>query len=325
MTMTRNRMVEHDTATFALMTEAWKTEAAIDRHRENMHRAVGDKRHGLGRRSEWEMTFAQVCIELGTLAVCGNEKIEKSAARMLQGDSELVSRFGELSAEISRMDAIFQVRPWSRYFRCLNTDGHIHSTLRACPTVRWDTAMSWETQMSGLSANSAIHGVEGQFEGLGETLCSVCFPEAPAEWCRTRSEVTRAEREAARAAKTAAREDALAVKNLAEPFITHDGDKVTTVAAAKALVRKAAETAVELEWYKTSEDARKPWKDMPERLAEFIARAEARLAAEMADARAVNKVLIAREIAVPGTGWFQAGSDEAVHRTVKRARKAYFG
>jgi hypothetical protein len=324
MTMTRNRIVEHDTATFALMSEAWKTEAAIDSHRNNMHRAAGDKAQGYGRRAQWQMTFAQVTIELGALAVCGNEKIEKSAARMLQADSELVSRLGELSAEISRMDAIFQVQPWSRYFRCLNTDGHIHSTFRACPTVRWDTAMGWETQMSGLSADSAIHGIEGQFEGLGETLCTVCFPDAPAEWCRTRSEVTRAEREAVRAAKTAARDAANAVKNLDRPFRTHDGDKVTTVAAAKAVVRKAAESQVELEWSR-SEDAIKRWGGDQERLNEYIARAERRLAAERADAAEVNEILIAREAAAPGTGWTREDADKAVAGAVKRTRKAYFG
>lgn len=334
MTMTRNRMVEHDTATFAVMREAWKAEEAIDAHRSNMHRAAGDKPQGHGRRTGWEMTFAQVTVELAALAVSGAEKIERTARRMLQADAELVERLGELSAALDRMDAIYQVQPWPRYYPCRNADGHIHSSLRDCQTVRWETDMGWATHMSGLTPDQAVHGVEGQLDGLGETLCSVCFPEAPAQWCRTRSEVTRAEREAARAAKNAARDGVLAVKNLSageqEQFShLHRYDRPQTVTAAKALVRKAAETAVELEWLRSGDAIRAyNWEDAAqaaEALGRRTANVTGNLEAEMVTARIANKILIAREIAVPGTGWFQADADKAVAAAVKRARKAYFG
>jgi hypothetical protein len=177
--------------------------------------------------------------------------------------------------------------------------------------------------MSGLTPDQAIHGIEGQFEGLGETLCSVCFPDAPAEWCRTRSEVTRTEREAARAAKNAARDAKKAMKELETPFVCHDGDRERTVAGLKAVVRKAYETRVELEWARGEE--RKAQFDSPERYEDCIRNIEHRLAGEQDDSERACQVLIGREAAVPGSGWTWEDADKAIKSTVKRTRKAYFG
>jgi hypothetical protein len=187
--------------------------------------------------------------------------------------------------------------------------------------------------MSGLTPGQAIHGVEGQFEGLGETLCSVCFPDAPAEWCRTRSEVTRAEREAAKAAMNAERDAARAVKNLTEAetaqFTMMDRyDRPKTVAAAKALVRQPHETRVELEWNRSAE-AKARWVSPDsglgeERYSQFIANLESRLAEETLAAELADEILFAREAATPGTGWTRDDSDKAAAATVKRTRQAYF-
>jgi flavin-binding protein dodecin len=113
-----------------------------------------------------------------------------------------------------------------------------------------------------------------------------------------------------------------AAKNLAETFRAHDGDRITTVAAAKAAVRKPAETQVELEWNRTLE-ASKRWQDQ-DRYNEFIARLEHRLEMERADAAQLGLILAAREAIVPGTGWSRDEQDKAFTTALKRARKAWF-
>jgi hypothetical protein len=314
MTMTQYEMATWDAGTFEIMMTQARTSAALDGLINSVHRAVRDRKRG----SVWGYTHEEAIRGLA-------ETTDPGASTLLAQIDQARAVIAQLGDQISQREAVWEANGcWSRYFPCNNPDGHIHRSLRGCPTVRWETSMGWAVEMSGLTADEAIHGIEGQFEGLGETLCSVCFPDAPAEWCRTRSEVTRAEREAARAAKTAARDAANAVKNLDRPFRTHDRDKVTTVAAAKAVVRKAAESQVELEWSR-SEDARKRWGGDQERLNEYIARAELRLAAERADAAEVNEILIAREAAAPGTGWTREDADKAIAGAVKRTRKAYFG
>lgn len=313
--MTQQDMAAWDAGTFEVMKDQAQASAALDRLIDSVHRAVGDKRRG----NVWGYTYEYAVSYLV-------EAIDPSANALLAQTDQARAVIAQLGEQISQREDVWEANGrWSRYFPCLNRDGHIHSSLRGCPTVYWDTDMGWATEMSGLTADQAIHGITGQFKGLGETLCTVCFPDAPAEWCRTRSEVTRAEREAARNAKNAERDAKNAVKNLAEPFITHDGDKITTVAALKGIVRKAYETTVELEWYRTSERAREAWKHMPERLKEFIARGEARLVAELDDAEQADAILIAREAAAPGTGWTREESGKSAAATVKRARKAYFG
>ena len=308
--MTRQQMAEFDAAEFRLMQDLSQAEAERDRLVAAAHRQAGDTRSysgwGRNRVVSWQLTDEEAIAAAGAAELVSNARYR-------------ITSFRE---HISAMEAMYQEGPWARYFPCLNADGHIHASLRGCPTVRFDTSMGWATEYSGLTADQAIHGIPGEFEGLGETLCSVCFPGAPAEWCRTRSEVTRAERELAAAEKKAARDAERAAKNLAKTFTTHDGDRITTVAAAKALVRKPAETQVELEWNRTLE-ASKRWQDQ-DSYAAFIARMEHRLEAERKDAGEIGLILAAREAIVPGHGWSREDQDKAFDKTLKRTRKAYF-
>jgi hypothetical protein len=300
---------EFDAAELGLMQELAKCEAELDQVIAAAHRQAGDTRSysgwGRNRVVSWQLT--------------DDEAIQRSgAAERVANASYRISSF---RTHIDDMEAVYRAAPWTRWYPCLNADGHIHSDDRACPTLHRNsqqTLMGWETRLSG-------QPVEVVIADLGPRLCSVCFPGAPAEHCQSLSDITRADRDAARAAKNAARDAALAVKNLTGPFITHDGDRITTVAALKAVVRKPAETVVEIEYYKTSEDASEAYKDMPERLAEYIARAEARLEGEKADMNRACEILAAREAAAPGSGWSQADIDKAVAAAVKRTRKAYFG
>lgn len=310
---TQQDMAAWDAGTYEYMVRQARVQARLDSLLDEAHRAAGDKK----RRGYWILSHDHVLKELAGA-------FGSSANTLLAEIAEHETAINGYRTAIEAREAVWEAAGcWPRYFPCLNADGHIHRSMYGCHTVYLSTQMGWATEMSGLTADEAIHGVEGQLKGLGETLCNVCFPDAPAEWCRTRSEVTRAEREAAKAAKDAARNAALAVKNLDRPFRTYDGDRITTVAAAKGVVRRPAETAVELEWNK-SEGSRNRWSDL-EHYAEFIARMEDRLAKEQADAAQVLLILIGREVILPGSGWTMEEADKSVAATAQRTRKAYFG
>lgn len=321
---------EFDARELEVYKELWQIEATVPGINDLVHRHAGDQRvsNGYGRPKTWGMSDVEARGRVAYLASSYNYPQDPSSsltpsdviARVEQAEYEI----NERRQVIAEMEEVYWQDPWTRYFPCLNRDGHIHSSLRNCPTVRYDTAMGWATELSGLTPDQAIHvGIPGQVPPLGETLCTVCFPDAPAEWCRTRSEVTKAERERAKAEERAARDAKNAVKNLAETFRAHDGDRVKTVAAAKALVRKPAETEVELEWYRT-EKASKEWND-PERYAEFIARMERRLFLERQDAQQLNQILLDREYQLPGSGWTVKEWDKSVQAAARRTRKACFG
>lgn len=327
--MTKISPAEFDAGELALMTELGKAEHELARLDDVIHHLVGDKKAPAGRgRPAWQMTEDEVQWKLTILVTTGGDEYVP-AVRMRPSDAlaqsdELFGQVTHLRDRISDMEVIYRADPWTRWYPCLNDDGHIHSDASACPTLHRMgqlTSMGWETRLSGQPVGVVI-------ADLGPRLCSVCFPAAPAEHCRSLSDITRADREAARNAKKTARDAALAVKNLtdSEAAMLREatGERVTTVAAAKAVARQAAETAVELEWSR-SQDARRKWAGMEDRLAAYIARAEARLEAERAAAELASEILVAREAAAPGTGWTREDADRAVLGATKRTRKAYFG
>lgn len=60
---------------------------------------------------------------------------------------------------------------WSRYFLVTSSTGHVHSSMN-CSTCNPRTTFAPVVALSGQSDTEAV-------ELLGETLCTVCFPEAP--------------------------------------------------------------------------------------------------------------------------------------------------
>lgn len=302
--------------------ELWAAESRLPGVMNLAHRHAGDQQvsNGYGRPKSWRMTDREARGRLDYLASSYNYPQDPSSrltpcdviAEIEQAEYEI----GQRRQVIAEMEAVYAQAPWTRWFKCTNPDGHVHSSLRDCPTVRFDTPMAWITDMSGQDEDAAVADPR-----LGPTLCSVCFPEAPVERRLTQREVDREAREADKLA----RQEAKYAKQLRddEVFRTSDRDRVTTVAACKALVRRPAETAVELEWC-ASEDGKARFSDEESRQ-RFIRNVTARLEGEKADAAEANRVLLAREESAPGTGWTQADADKAVASAVKRTRKAYFG
>jgi hypothetical protein len=295
---------EFDAAELELIRQRHQLVAQGNKIIEDAHRVAGDTYTWISRtRHDWKLTTEEALWQAG---------VTEQFARVEDG-------IRNLADQITWCEEFYRSNPWTRYFPCRNADGHIHSSERGCQTVRFDTDMGWATHLSGQDIATAV-------ADLGETLCSVCFPQAPARWCRTRSEVTRAEREAARAAKNAERDAKLAVKNLtaaeSDELSALVRERVTTVSAAKAIVRKAAETAVELEFI-TSEDGKDRWAGMEDRYAAYAERARLRLAEETGAALAADRILFARESRQAGTGWTPAESAKSVAGTTKRTRKGY--
>jgi hypothetical protein len=62
---------------------------------------------------------------------------------------------------------------WSRYFLVTSSAGHVHSSMH-CSSCNWRTTYAPVVQLSATSDAEAV-------ELLGETLCSVCFPDAPVD------------------------------------------------------------------------------------------------------------------------------------------------
>ena len=62
---------------------------------------------------------------------------------------------------------------WTRYFLVTSSAGHVHDGM-SCSTCRPSTTYAPVVSLSAAPADEAI-------ETLGETLCSVCYPDAPVE------------------------------------------------------------------------------------------------------------------------------------------------
>jgi hypothetical protein len=316
---------EFDARELEVYKELWEMENYLQGIWNLVHAAVGDTRvsNGYGRPKSWAGSNGEAMDKLVVLAASGtviDVRLRMTPAEVLRRFQETEHRIEDRRLVIQAMEAEYDRDPWTRWFKCTNADGHVHSSLRGCPTVRFDTGMAWITEMSGQDRDAAVADPR-----LGPTLCSVCFPGAPVELRRTQRDVDRAARDAAKLARAEAR----FVKQLreGEQFrAAATRERITTVAACKDLVRTAAETEAELEWFQGSE-ARAQWAahgpEGPATLNRVIGNMRERLAAEQADAAEANRVLFAREDAAPGTGWTEDDAARAVANKVKATRKAY--
>jgi hypothetical protein len=86
-------------------------------------------------------------------------------ARLTAAEETLVTAKAALTAHEAKYTG------WSRFFLVTSSAGHVHSST-SCSTCYITTRFALRTDLSAQSATEAI-------EALGETLCTVCFPEAP--------------------------------------------------------------------------------------------------------------------------------------------------
>ncbi|MBD3004660.1 hypothetical protein [Streptomyces sp. 5-10] len=77
---------------------------------------------------------------------------------------------------------------WSRMFLCLSEGGHLHSSERGCPSLRYDTPMGWLPELSGMKWREAYRVFAQGREGGEAIMCSHCYRDAPVEWTRPQQE-----------------------------------------------------------------------------------------------------------------------------------------
>ncbi len=203
---------EHDARQFELVQQASRIADRLETVRNQMHRLAGDRKDWIGRRQYWRRTAAEIVRDLESAAKDTNPNIRlrTQAAEILRTEADLLGQLAQLTAQIDAMEATWREHRWTRYFPCLNADGHVHTSLNGCPTVNRghsQTAMGWATELSGLPIEEAIRP-----ENLGPRLCSVCYPGAPVEHCRSLRDITREEREAERDRKVQERQAAAEAK-----------------------------------------------------------------------------------------------------------------
>lgn len=143
----------------------------------SLHRAVGDRKQGYGRRAQWGLTDAEAEQKAAERAAdeTAMYHVQKDAQRALESLQEAREATEATTAQISERDDVFRARGgWSRFFLVSNVNGHIHSSMH-CSTCRPTTQFGWLPTVSGKTEKDAV-------AEHGPMLCTVCFPSAPVEW-----------------------------------------------------------------------------------------------------------------------------------------------
>jgi hypothetical protein len=276
--------------------------AAINRiENEDAHREAGDTRHRNGTSTWWELSLAE------------------ALARAPKANAERERLFSDLAVTcVGLKEADAAYTGWPRFFPTETSGGgHIHSST-SCRTLYVSTDIRWRPDLSGKTVDEAV-------AELGPLLCQVCFPEARAEYKRDPREYARERNAEHKAAEKAARAAKDAPKKLTgdEQFTTsYGGDRVTTVAACKQLIRAAIEQRAELEWHRTPE-AVTSWAGTGEQLASVTRNVAGHLAQKEDDAARAEAMLLRRERQHEGHGATAEEISQIKDRADKKARKAW--
>lgn len=99
-----------------------------------------------------------------------------------------VARRLELWADANVLQGEYLSRPWPRYYLVTSSAGHIHSHTD-CQTCRRTTEFGWMPERSGQTEAEAI----ADLGDYAESLCSVCYPNAPVD--PKRKHITKAKAE----------------------------------------------------------------------------------------------------------------------------------
>lgn len=134
----------------------------------------------------------------------------------------------KLAKEVARLDKevmdiqVYEVSPlqveflrrggWTRYYLVDNVNGHVHKG-QDCATCFPTTQYEWLVEQSGLSAKELV-------SLAGEQACTVCFPWAPIDDLKKKTQLESVPKKAARLereCKKAEREAKKAAKAIANP------------------------------------------------------------------------------------------------------------
>lgn len=209
MIFTREQAKAADKELYDAMLVVADKAARLERALNNIHYAAGDSyRRRYDSRSGWKMTDAEAIAQVAKIAAgitYSADEAQNDLDRLTAAGAEL----DQARAAKALADKWADNGRWNRY--AVVPGGHIH-TNDGCFTLRWNTDVRWAYQISGDSVADAI-------DAYGEALCSHCYPEAPVAQTLGKvatdpngHPITRAEAQAALAAKEAEKAAKLAAK-----------------------------------------------------------------------------------------------------------------
>lgn len=152
----------------------------------NLHRALGERPRRDRGQMYWPTTDTQAVAAVTTKAAAGElmgpmySHRPRPYADKLAAYAAAVETLAAVKVQAAPLNAEFTRRGgWSRYFLVQQHNGHYHLDMncQTCNNGREATRFVWNPEMSGMTEADA-------FTELGRraaTLCSVCFPNAPAE------------------------------------------------------------------------------------------------------------------------------------------------
>lgn len=176
--------VEIDTELAELDGQSWKLSAQIGGALDFLH-GVADDKHLTVRtgRKTWAMTHveAERVARERVSTDTAPRFYRTSAAEVIECLDAYRAELAVVGAEIGELDAEFDRRPWSRFFLVQNHGGHVHSSKRCqtCNKMGLATEFGWLPEWSGRSETEALAALRADRQAI---MCSICFPNAPAEW-----------------------------------------------------------------------------------------------------------------------------------------------
>lgn len=173
---------EIDTALEALYLAALRLEQDVATALVNVHYQLGEKKQHYSRnRYTWPTTHEQAVAALTERAAGHSCEFYHSdcPTRPLARYTQAAQALDDNLAAQAPLHAEYRTRPWSRFFLCLANGGHIHQSMHCstCNRGQSRTEFGWQPRLSGLTEDEAV----AQLGEYASSLCTVCFPSAPAE------------------------------------------------------------------------------------------------------------------------------------------------
>jgi hypothetical protein len=221
-TFTREQAKAADKELYDAMLVVADKEARLARAFTDVHHTVGDSyRRQYDSRSGWKLTNEEALAKCGLIATVNSTYEGREAKEALERLTRAGVELDQARAAKALADKWADNGRWNRY--AVVPGGHIHTEM-GCFTLRIDTDVRWAYQISGDSVADAI-------EAYGEALCSHCYPEAPVAQTLGKvatdpngHPITRAEAQAALAAKEAEKAAKEAAKNAAAVIDPETGE-----------------------------------------------------------------------------------------------------
>lgn len=179
--------VETDSALADLYVEAYRLRERLGHITNDLHRHAGHYHQFVSRnRGQWvtsrsdftpatlEQALVRIAERLPTMMAWDRDAAQRSLASRI----EVLGQHEAVFEKISELQKVWADNGrWSRFYLVTSSAGHIHSSMD-CSTCRPTTEFAWLPTVSGLTEVEAV-------AEHGPTLCSVCFPSAPASWTLT--------------------------------------------------------------------------------------------------------------------------------------------